>query len=549
MKYQICKGHAARIAALAVAMVVVCDASESLGQLSEPDFPRPAKFGPEKGALVICGGGILPDALRAKVVELAGGERARIVVISTASQTADTPEVETYVGWWRQQKLADLTILHTRSREVADTEQFVEPLTRATGVWFMGGNQAWLIDSYSGTRTETEMHNLLKRGGVVGGTSAGAAVMSKKMIRGGSPIAEIGRGFGFLDGVVVDQHFVRRMRQDRLLKVIEQEPTLIGLGIDEGTAILVQGRRLSVLGESEVRVCFARTQSRDSMIESLRDGDTADLSALCRVALARQKPLMPRQLAAPKVSDGTLIVVGKDAVPSEVTARFVAAAGGKGASVALMSIDGASSNVDDAELISRLREAGIEHIQRIDVTSRQKADDPNLSTICEKVGGIWLCGTRPQSFVESCLGTSAEKICREVLRRGGVVCGSAAGGQIQGEFLLNASPVPTKRILMDGYDRGFGFFPGVAITQSQQVGEPSSELTQLQKEHPLIVGLGVEQSTALIMSGHTMEVLGKNQVAVFDSASNAGESGPAVLQAGDSYDFKDRVRIARKESE
>lgn len=134
------------------------------------------------------------------MVELAGGEHARVVVISTASQTADTPDIETYVAWWRQQKLAEMTILHTRSRDMADTEQFVEPLTRATGVWFMGGNQAWLIDTYSGTRTETEMHKLLERGGVIGGTSAGAAVMTKTMIRRGSPTAEVGRGFGFLDG-------------------------------------------------------------------------------------------------------------------------------------------------------------------------------------------------------------------------------------------------------------------------------------------------------------------------------------------------------------
>lgn len=546
MKSQICLSRTAWNAATAALMLVAMEPAESFGQSHEL---RLSAFGPEKGTLVICGGGILPEVLRSKVVELAGGELSRLVVVSTASQTADTPDIETYVAWWRQQKLAALTILHTRSREEADTEQFVEPLTRATGVWFMGGNQAWLIDTYSGTRTEAELHKLLERGGVIAGTSAGAAVMSKMMIRRGSPTAEVGRGFGFLDGAVVDQHFVRRMRQDRLLKVIEQQPTLVGLGIDEGTALLVQGRRLSVLGDSEVRVCFARTESREPLIESLRSGDKADLSALCRVALTRQQPRMQRPMSAPQVSEGTLVIVGGDAVPHEATERFVAAAGGMDATVALMSIDGESSEVADAELMDRLRKAGVKSVQRVEVTSRQQADDPKLAAVLKTAGGIWLCGARPQMFVESCLGTGAELICRDVLRRGGVIGGTAAGGLMQGDFLLNASPVTSKRMQMDGYDRGFGFFPGVAIAQCLQRGETPSELTQLQQVHPQVVGLGIEDSTALIVRGHTMEVVGKNQVAVLDGSTDSSSSRSSVLQAGDRYDFKDRVRVSRKVSE
>ena len=119
---------------------------------------------------------------------------------------------------------------------------------------------------------------------------------------------------------------------------------------------------------------------------------------------------------------------------------------------------------------------------------------------------------------------------------------------MQGDFLLNASPVPTKRMLMDGYDRGFGFFPGVAIAQSLQKGETPSELTQLQQEHPQVVGLGIEESTALIVHGHTMEVVGKNQVAVLDGSTDSASPRSAVLQPGDRYDFKDRARVSRKES-
>lgn len=535
------------IAAAIMAMFAAMKPAESRGQTNEQNAR--AAFGPNKGSLIICGGGTLPDALRAKVLELAGGEHARLVIISTASQTADTPEIETYVAWWRQQKLAEMTILHTRSREVADTEQFVEPLTRATGVWFMGGNQAWLIDTYSGTRTETEMRKLLERGGVISGTSAGAAVMSKLMIRGGTTMTELGRGFGFLDGAVVDQHFVRRMRQDRLLRVIEQHPNLVGLGIDEATALLVQGRKLSVLGDSEVRVCFARTNSREPMVESLRGGDQADLEQLHRIVSARLQPQSQMPQSVPQVSDGTLVIVGGDAVPNEATERFVAAAGGMDADVALVSFDGDESEEVETAFMDKLREAGVKRVRRVEFRSRQQADDPKLTEILKTAGGVWFCSSRPQRCVESCLGSVAEKLCRDVLRRGGVIGGTAAGGLMQGEVLLNVSPVPTKRMLTDGYDRGFGFLPGVAIASSTQKGEAPSELTQLQKEYPQVVGLGIEEATALIVHGYTMEVVGKNQVAVLDSSADEAAPRSSVLQSGDLYDFKDRARITRKDRE
>lgn len=500
---------------------------------------------------MICGGGNLPEAIRRKVIELAGGEQARMVVITTASQTADTPEVENYLSWWRQQPLADLSILHTRSREVANDPDFVEPLTRATGVWFLGGDQVPLIDTYSDTLTERELFRLLNRGGVISGTSAGAAVMSKVMIRSGRNIAEIGKGFGFLDGAIIDQHFVKRQRQQRLLHVIEQHPDHVGLGIDEGTAIVVQGQRLSVLGESEVRVCFGRTDTREPLVESLRDGDSAELSALSRIALARKEPKKPRPRAVPELSDGTLVIVGGETVPQEAMERFMAAAGGDAeATVALFSFDGADSEAAEMELMENLRKAGAKNIQRVDVTSRQQADDPELRKALNAAKGIWMCGARPQKCVETCLGTVAEQICREVLRRGGVVGGTGAAGMMQGEVLMNASPVPTKRILMDGYDRGFGFLPGVAIGLGSQKSEDTPKLLDLlRQEHPQVVGLDIEDSTALIIQGHTLEVVGKKQVAVFDGLADESLTSPELLQAGDRYSFKDRSRVARKESE
>ncbi len=120
---------------------------------------------------------------------------------------------------------------------------------------------------------------VLERGGVVGGTSAGAAIMSRMMIRYGSPKAVVGAGFNLLARAVVDQHFIRRHRQERLLGVLAEHPELVGLGIDEGAALVVQGDHLRVIGESQVIICKTASGATSPWIESLKPGDEVDLVA------------------------------------------------------------------------------------------------------------------------------------------------------------------------------------------------------------------------------------------------------------------------------
>ena len=226
------------------------------------------------GSLVIVGGGTMPDGIRNKFMALAGGKAARLVVIPTASSSADQKEEEEgYLEPWRKHSAASLTLLHTRSRTQADEPAFVKPITEATAVWFSGGDQVELVAPYRGTAVEREFKKLLERGGVIGGTSAGAAVMSDVMIEGGNPRAAVGRGFGFVTSAVCDQHFLRRSRVNRLLGVLADRPHLIGLGIDEGTAFVLEGDRWSVVGRSYVMACEVGKDGKPARFELFRDGD------------------------------------------------------------------------------------------------------------------------------------------------------------------------------------------------------------------------------------------------------------------------------------
>src|SRR5947208_2852142 len=157
-----------------VALLIVL----SLPSLAWP--APPAEQAELPGTLVIVGGGKIPDTARDEFFRRAGGkERAKIVVIPTASASADDEkETDGFLKQWKDLEPGSVTLLHTRDRKKADDAEFVKPLTEATAVWLSGGDQSRLIEAYRDTLVARELANLFKRGGTIGGTSAGAAVLS-----------------------------------------------------------------------------------------------------------------------------------------------------------------------------------------------------------------------------------------------------------------------------------------------------------------------------------------------------------------------------------
>jgi cyanophycinase len=235
------------------------------------------------GKLVICGGGKLPQPIRERFCTLAGGPDARIVVIPTATARADHPQyLDSVLEDWKSCKVGRIQLLHTRSRDEANDPDFARPLADATGVWMTGGDQMFLTRAYLGTLVEKQLKALLARGGVIGGTSAGAAVMSGVMIAGGFPRADVSQGFDFIEGAVIDQHFLKRNRVERLVGVLSSHPGLVGLGIDEQTALVVDVREhhLSVLGDSYVVACVPDSEHNSVRLKFLKSGDQTDLTDL-----------------------------------------------------------------------------------------------------------------------------------------------------------------------------------------------------------------------------------------------------------------------------
>jgi cyanophycinase len=253
--------------------------------------------GPRNGALIVAGGGRLGPEIMDRFIDLAGGRDARIVVLPGAG------EQDTFPGDWsgyrtfREAGVRSVTVLHTRDPKQADSPEFVAPLLDATGVWIPGGRQWRLADAYLETRTLRELFAVLERGGVIGGSSAGASIQASYMVRGAvegntvmmAPGHE--RGFGFLRDVAVDQHLLARNRENDMAEVVRRYPGLLGIGLDEGTAILVRGDEAQVIGRS--KAAFYNAADADGApYYFLEAGDVFDL-ARRRVRYGNRLPVRP----------------------------------------------------------------------------------------------------------------------------------------------------------------------------------------------------------------------------------------------------------------
>jgi cyanophycinase len=233
-----------------------------------------------QGKLLIIGGAedkegdckILREFLRC-----AGGTKAHIVIMTAA--TSLPGEVgDNYIRVFERLGAEDVRVLDTQTPEDANNPEYLEAIEQATGIFFTGGDQARIISCLKDTKLDAAMHKRYSEGIIIGGTSAGAAMMPDMMIIEGdsetNPRVEVvamGPGMGFLPNVVIDQHFAQRGRLGRLVTALLLQPAVLGFGIDENTAILVSGDELEVIGENAVTVIDESEKLHDNIDGRLKD--------------------------------------------------------------------------------------------------------------------------------------------------------------------------------------------------------------------------------------------------------------------------------------
>ncbi len=225
--------------------------------------PTPAiSEGPFSGTIIAIGGHASDDIFLPLVKEKAGNSSVKLVVIPTARGDEFFEDDSVFIKLQKRfaaYAFESVEIMHTRSKQTANKKEFVAPLLQANAVWIMGGRQWRLADAYLNTLTHQELFALLKRGGVIAGTSAGATIMGSYMVRGdtGGNTIMMGdheKSFGFLKNTAIDQHLLARNRHFDMFEVLRKRPELLGIGLDENTAIVVKKNQIEVAGESYVAI-------------------------------------------------------------------------------------------------------------------------------------------------------------------------------------------------------------------------------------------------------------------------------------------------------
>jgi cyanophycinase len=208
-----------------------------------------------RGRILLCGGGVLPNQIREVFHQEGQGREGSLVLIPTASALSDLGDFTHWVDYWRGFQWKSVEIVHAPDRQSAlNDSKSVARLQNASAVWISGGDQSRLAERYAGTPIESALLSVVSRGGIVGGTSAGAAIASSLMIAGGWAEPKMSNGFPMLPKAIVDQHFSQKKRFQRLAKAVQSNPDRTGIGIDEGTGVLLGGRKAKVVGDGSVYV-------------------------------------------------------------------------------------------------------------------------------------------------------------------------------------------------------------------------------------------------------------------------------------------------------
>jgi len=262
----------------------------TLGWPQVPTGAAATKVGPARGTLIGTGGGTGPEIM-AEFIKAAGGPDALIVLIPTSSgfggDTAGLLVGQRVVGGtvieFTEEGLSaplksagakNVQLIHTRDRNLANSDSFVAPLKRASGVWTTGGNPDLFIDAYGATKVEQELRNLLERGGVIGGPSAGAIILGSE----GPPAPSMKNFFGFVRGTVFWPHITTRNQLPAFQTHAAQHPELIDLAAEEAAAWLVRGDIATVIGTGSAFVYGEDPANPGRRYITLHPGDRYNLA-------------------------------------------------------------------------------------------------------------------------------------------------------------------------------------------------------------------------------------------------------------------------------
>ncbi len=372
--------------------------------------------------------------------------------------------------------------------QTCDAKEVLHQLDKAQALWIAGKNTEALLPH------DDALREFLGSGKAIG-TSANIHAL----------------------GLLPDAH-LNVITNDELL---ERDPHLVVYELDADAALLVRGRLIRNIGPGKVRIRRnTRKGQPPSTLTLSPENPIADLTALRRTArdTTLQPPAKPSKSI---VRHGTLILIGGGGMPGGILERFIQLAGGKDSRIIVLPTAAPDPIRKPYRIETAFLKAGAGKVTVLPGRTLAKVESPRYISALEEATGLWFGGGRQWRFVDAYLGTKAHPLMQNVLKRGGVIMGSSAGASIQAEYLVRGNPLSNLDMMALGYERGLNFLPGVAVDQHFSQRNRFNDLKALTKAKPQLLGIGIDESTALIVRKAIGEVAGRGKVFFYDNrASN-----------------------------
>jgi cyanophycinase len=409
-------------------------------------------------------------------------------------------------------------------------------------------------------RLQDDFARFLARGGTLvclGPDASRVASISRTNVDGAPSTCA---GLGLLPDCLIQLDDSPAVRQ-QILGALAAYPATVGIGLAKDTLLRLSGRRMSVIGPSTATFLLAAGKegvpAREKTIAERRkrrqsaNDYSIDLTQWRRQAIDRQLPVFPSADPPPPcVKAGTLVIVGGGGMPAGLMNDFVDMAGGvENARLVYVPCSESKLVSGDQRIVDQWRRQGVRHATTVHTKDRVKAnEDPEFLRPLKDATGIWFGGGRQWNLADSYHGTTAQLLMKQVLQRGGVVGGSSAGASIQASFLARATPIENTQILAPGYLRGgLGFITGVAIDQHFSQRGRLNDMSQLVDKFPQILGIGIDEGTALVVRKSVGTVVGEGDVYFYNRDRPISDDGSdyVKLGAGSAYELTRRQVITR----
>lgn len=493
-------------------------------QSMEVPFVRPIT-----GSRMIVGDGEIKEYTWKSFLHLCGKPMPKIALIQLDGSSRAQASV------LQQKGAGAVTVLNSLS---ANAERLTLQLIDADGVWVEGNPQAITKNRL----LVSLLKNVNQRGGVIAVASSSVSLLP-----------------------ALDDNDVARRLQSPFSKClfhfgkpstprVKQFPGKVHWVIPDASVLVVhKGRQVAGYGQEDVRAIVGESKGWPQQAGTFECPDVfssgsypfygLDLLAWVRSANERTLPVFPsRAVPNPELDKGTLFLHGGSGVSLDLMREFVKLAGGKNASIVCIP---SAKRFDEGEFPDSYSAAVLHEIGHSKVSTLHASDplvaDQNdaMATMLKKANGVWIDGGRTYRFMDCYEGTRIEALIADVLARGGVVGGSSAGCQVPSDFLVRGNPRTNRDIVHEGYTRGMGLLKGVIIDAHFLQRGRHEPFLKLMKRHPQMLGIGIDERTALIVQGHQGKVLGDAAVSFYNLKNvPASRFKPTILKSGESYDLQ-----------